>query len=198
MSAREWVPRGSVSGPTHRSAPTESIEIPVNPRRAGGDRAPPLSVDRGAKRRADVVIGPYEKEGKLPRPPRPAAHSGASSSAVTRGGIGVRQRSSPKCPATSDNPSVALRATAPVAVSKILCSLIAHRILTAATRSPRCICPGSARFAPPLHKGAFGPAGTGEGADLWSAPSHSARSRSASSTRSKPRNTIPMRKLAVQ
>ena len=159
MSAREWVPRGSVSGPTHRSAPTESIEIPINPRRAGGDRAPPLSVDRGAKRRADVVIGPYEKEGKLPRPPWPAAHSGASSSAVTRGGIGVRQRSSPKCPATSDNPSVALRATAPVAVSKILCSLIAHRILTAATRSPRCICPRQRSVRSPFAQGSLWPCG---------------------------------------
>ena len=37
--------------------------------------------------------------------------SGASASAVARGGFGERQRSSPKCPATSDNPSVSLRLT---------------------------------------------------------------------------------------
>ncbi len=34
--------RGTRHGPTHRSAPTDLIEIPINPRRAGGDRAPPL------------------------------------------------------------------------------------------------------------------------------------------------------------
>ncbi len=33
--------------------------------------------------------------------------SGASASAVARGGFGERQRSSPKCPATSGNPSIA-------------------------------------------------------------------------------------------
>ena len=54
MSARTRLFAGPVHGPTHRSAPTESIEIPINPRRAGGDRAPPLPVDRGAKQRADV------------------------------------------------------------------------------------------------------------------------------------------------
>ena len=63
MSAPTRCLVGPVHGPTHRSAPTESIEIPVNPRRAGGDRAPPLPVDRGAKQRADVGIGPYERTG---------------------------------------------------------------------------------------------------------------------------------------
>ncbi len=53
-------------------------------------------------------IGPYEREERLPQPPGPAAQSGASAPAViTRDGFGARQRSSPKCPATSDNPSVA-------------------------------------------------------------------------------------------
>ena len=45
---------GPVHGPTHRSAPTESIAISISPGRAGGDRAPPLPVDRGAQQRADV------------------------------------------------------------------------------------------------------------------------------------------------
>ena len=128
MSARTRLSAGPVHGPTHRSAPTESIEIPVNPRRAGGDRAPPLPVYCGAKRRADVpkawlpptkfraeIWGvshrhrPLRKAGKPHRPPGPVAQSGASAPAViTRGGFGARQRSSPKYPATSDNPSVAV------------------------------------------------------------------------------------------
>ena len=47
-----WLPRRTVSGPTHRSAPTESIAMFISPGRAGGDRAPPLLVDRGAQQRA--------------------------------------------------------------------------------------------------------------------------------------------------
>ena len=42
MSARERVPRRNVSGPTHRSAPTGSMETSINPGRTGGDGAPPL------------------------------------------------------------------------------------------------------------------------------------------------------------
>ena len=60
---RGRVPGRNVSGPTHRSAPTESIAIPSKPRGTGGDGAPPLLGYRGAQQRADVVIGPYEKEG---------------------------------------------------------------------------------------------------------------------------------------
>ena len=54
MSARTRLFAGPVHGPTHRSAPTDSIEISINPKTTGGDRAPPLPVDRSAKRRADV------------------------------------------------------------------------------------------------------------------------------------------------
>ena len=57
------------------------------------------------------------------------------------------------------DPSVSLRLTAPVAVPKILCSLVAHRILTAATRSPRCICPRQRSARSPLPQGSLGPAG---------------------------------------
>ena len=53
--------------------------------------------------------------GEPPRLPWVAAHSGASAARVRRNGRESRQRSSPKCPATPDNPSVALRATAPFA-----------------------------------------------------------------------------------
>ena len=45
MSAREWVPRGTVSGPTRRSAPTDSIEMSITPKTTGGDRARPLQKD---------------------------------------------------------------------------------------------------------------------------------------------------------
>ena len=129
MSARTRLFAGPVHGPTHRSAPTESIEIPVNPRRAGGDRAPPLPVDRGAQQRADVPkawLPPTKFRAEIwgvshgYRPLRDEREalsttlaSGASASAVARGGFGERQRSSPKCPATSDNPSVSLRLTDP-------------------------------------------------------------------------------------
>ena len=115
MSARERVPRGSVSGPTHRSAPTVLPGIPSTPGGAGGDRAPPLPSYQGAKQRADVGIGPYGTKGRPHRPPWPAAQGGASAPAVARGGWDMQQRASPKCPATSGNPSVALRATAPFA-----------------------------------------------------------------------------------
>ena len=74
-------------------------------------------------------------------------------------GRASRQRASPKCPATSDNPSVGLWSTAPVAVPKILCSLIAHRILTAATRSPRCICPRQRSVRSPFAQGSLWPCG---------------------------------------
>ena len=49
-----------------------------------------------------IGSGPYEKEGKPPRPPGPAAHSEASAPAVARDGWGSEQRSSPKGPSTSD------------------------------------------------------------------------------------------------
>ena len=62
-----------------------------------------------------IGIGPYGTKGRPHRPPWPAAQSGASAPAVARGGWDMQQRASPKCPATSGNPSVALRATAPFA-----------------------------------------------------------------------------------
>ena len=67
---------------------------------------------RGTARR---VVVPY---GWLRRVAAIARASGAQRSvcgAVARGGWESEQRSSPKCPATSDNPSVSLRLTAPFA-----------------------------------------------------------------------------------
>ena len=68
-----------------------------------------------SQQRADVGIGPYGTKGRPHRPPWPVAQGGASAPAVARGGWDMQQRASPKCPATSGNPSVALRATAPFA-----------------------------------------------------------------------------------
>ena len=51
--------------------------------------------------------------GEPPRLPWVAAHSGASAPAGARDGRESRQRLPQKCPATSDNPSVSLRLTAP-------------------------------------------------------------------------------------
>ena len=117
MSARTRLFAGPVHGPTHRSAPTESIEIPVNPRRAGGDRAPPLPVDRGCAAAGRCGHRPLRKTGKPHRPPGPVAQSGASAPAViTRGGFGARQRSSPNIQQPRTIPqSRSLAATAPFA-----------------------------------------------------------------------------------
>ena len=41
------------------------IATSIDPKTTGGDRAPPLPVYRGVQQRADVGIGPYEKEGRL-------------------------------------------------------------------------------------------------------------------------------------
>ena len=90
--------------------------------RRRGVVTPPYGCATGdAKQRADVGIGPYASRGdegrhagsscptggcgEPPRLPWVAAHSGAS--AARMGGIGsrARQRSSPRCPSTSDNPS---------------------------------------------------------------------------------------------
>ena len=135
------VSRGRHHGRTHRSAPTRggrrlgtngnwcgTMPFPAGrdgarPLRGGERRrsrrgvvTPPYGCNAGgAKRRADVGIGPYEKERKLHRPPGPAAHSGAFAPAAhsgafapagVRDGWELRQRSPPKCPATSNNPSV--------------------------------------------------------------------------------------------
>ena len=51
--------------------------------------------------------------GEPPRLPWVAAHSGAFAPAGARDGRESRQRLPQKCPATSDNPSVSLRLTAP-------------------------------------------------------------------------------------
>ena len=106
---RGRVPGRNVSGPTHGSAPTESIAMPSKPGGTGGDGAPPLPGYRGAQQRADVVIGPYGEKGKPNRPPWPAAHSGASAARMQGMGGGGGRDHPQKCSATSDNPSVAAK-----------------------------------------------------------------------------------------
>ena len=93
--------------------PTGGRSRLVCPRRRG-EVTPPYGCNTGsAKQRADVGIGPYGKERKPHQPPGPAAHSGAFAARVRRNGWESRQSSPPKWPATSDNPSVSLRLTAP-------------------------------------------------------------------------------------
>ena len=60
-----------------------------------------------------MVIGPYGETGRFPQPPGPAARSEAAAPADGRTGWESEQGSSPKGPATPDNPSVSLRLTAP-------------------------------------------------------------------------------------
>ena len=50
----------------------------------------------GSQRRADVGIGPYEKERKFHQPPGPAAHSGASAPAGARKWVGIAAKIIPK------------------------------------------------------------------------------------------------------
>ena len=66
------------------------------------------------------------------------------------------------------NPSAALWAAAPVAVPKILCSLTARRILTAATRWPRCLCPRQRSARSPFAQGSLALRGTGAGEHVGS------------------------------
>ena len=93
---KAWLPpakfRAEIWGVSHRHRPL----------RPAGDGTPGSSC-------------PTDGCGEPPRLPWVAAHSGASAARVRRNGRESRQRSSPKCPATPDNPSVALRATAPFA-----------------------------------------------------------------------------------
>ena len=117
--------------------------------RTGGDGAPPLPV----KRRADVPKAwPLQDERKAPLT---ALASGAERSvcaAVGRSGWGSRQRSSPKFPSTSDDPSVAafgrdssLCAREPLALRG---GGRTHR--SAPTRSSECTAtPGGAGQSPP-------------------------------------------------
>ena len=53
-----------------------------------------------------MVIGPYRKKSKPHQPPESAAHSGAFTARMGGNGWELRQRPSPRCPATPDNPSV--------------------------------------------------------------------------------------------
>ena len=91
---------------------------------------PPYGCNTGsAQQRADVGIGPYALRGTARRGRRalrvvaesrrdcPGQRRTAERlrQRVRGNGRESRQRSSPKCPATPDNPSVALRATAPFA-----------------------------------------------------------------------------------
>ena len=98
---------GPVHGPTHRSAPTESIAISISPGRAGGDRAPPLPVDRGAQQRADVPkawLPPTKFRAEIwgvshrHRPLRPAGDEGRGTARRGRRALRVVAESRRDCP----------------------------------------------------------------------------------------------------
>ena len=84
---KAWLPpakfRAEIWGVSHRHRPL----------RPAGDGTPGSSCPTGGC-------------GEPPRLPWPAAHSGAFAPAGVRDGWELRQRSPPKCPATSNNPSV--------------------------------------------------------------------------------------------
>ena len=59
---------GSAHGPTHRSAPTESLAAAIDPRKPGGGRAPPLPSDRGAQQ---YLWHDLRRVGEAPMPKSP-------------------------------------------------------------------------------------------------------------------------------
>ena len=184
MSARTRLFAGPVHGPTHRSAPTDSIEISINPKTTGGDRAPPLPVDRSAKRRADVPkawLPPTKFRAEIwgvshgHRPLRKgrkaaatALASGAERSvcgADVKDGWGSRQRSPPNIRQPRTIPQS--RPLADSSCCGAQNSLLAdcsqnfdrcHSFLLASSAT------GGARKRPPLHKGALRDGSTAGGA----------------------------------
>ena len=94
----------------HTGRPLQSrLQYPASPEERAGTEPRPYRAIRGAKQRADVVIGPYGEKGKPNRPPWPAAHSGASAARMQGMGGGGGRDHPQKCSATSDNPSVAAK-----------------------------------------------------------------------------------------
>ena len=106
---RGRVPGRNVSGPTHRSAPTESIAIPSKPGGTGGDGAPPLPGYQGCQAAGRCGHRPLRGEGKAQSTALASGAERIVCGADARDRRRVRQRASPKCPATSDNPSVAAK-----------------------------------------------------------------------------------------
>ena len=144
----------------HIGRPLQSrLQYPISPGRAGGDRAPPLPVDRGAQQRADVPkawlpptkfraeiwgvshrhrpLRKYEKEEKPPRPPWPVAQSEASAPRL-QGTGGNHGRDHPQ-----------------------------------SVQQPRTIPQSPSGRQLPLHKGAFPCGGRGSGRTHRSAPTWS-------------------------
>ena len=81
------------------------MEVSICP--VGADRCVgPDTLLRGTHSRADTQVRPYAGEWKVPATTQPSGAQRSVCAADGRKGLESRQRSSPKCPATSDNPSV--------------------------------------------------------------------------------------------
>ena len=93
---RGRVPGRNVSGPTHRSAPTESIAIPSKPRGTGGDGAPPLPGYQGCQAAGRCGHRPLRGEGKAQSTALASSAQRSVCGADARDGRRGRQRSPPK------------------------------------------------------------------------------------------------------
>ena len=93
-------------GLPRRFAPRNDSPKPLSFRGGPTGRRGNPSFFRWTGVRAAEVVGPYRETGKLSQPPRPAAQRGVFAPAGVRDGWESEQRSSPKCTATPDNPSV--------------------------------------------------------------------------------------------
>ena len=139
MSARKRVPCGGVPGRTHRSAPTRGgrySEPTENwcedrPCQRGGTEPAPYGCNRAGRSTAGcghpalrerhrwyAATGrcghrPLQEEGEASATTQASGTERIVHAAVARDGWNSEQKASPKCPATSDNPSVSLRLTAP-------------------------------------------------------------------------------------
>ena len=85
------------------------MEVSIGP--VGADRCVgPNTLLRGTRPRADTQVRPYAGEWKVPATTQPSGAQRSVCAADGRNEEESRQRSSPKCPSTSDNPSVSLAA----------------------------------------------------------------------------------------
>ena len=105
MSARERVPRGSVSGPTHGSAPTDSIETSLNPGRSGRGQSPAPTGLSWCQVAGRCGHRPLRKGRKVSATTRASGAERSVCGADGRSGWESEQRSSPK---VSSNPGQSL------------------------------------------------------------------------------------------
>ena len=98
-----------MSGPTHGSAPTNSIETSLNPGRSGRGQSPAPTGLSWCAAAGRCGHRPLRKGGEAPSMTLASGAQRSVCGADRRKGWGSQQRSFPKCPATSGNPSVAAK-----------------------------------------------------------------------------------------